>query len=143
MSRDSQKTYERERKQRLRKMSRDKDTYLLTNTISKKESLSRDKESSEGFERFWLAYPRRKGSNPKHPARLKFSRAVKSGVDPEAIISGAKNYAQEACPGTEFICMAVTWLNQRRWEDYAPTAEIVSLTPERRAEILAKLKRQA
>jgi hypothetical protein len=39
--------------------------------------------------------------------------------------------------------MAVTWLNQRRWEDYAPTAEIVSLTPERRAEILAKLKRQA
>src|SRR5271166_6432383 len=72
------------------------------------------------FDRFWSVYPKRTGGNPKSVARQKFDRAVKAGADPEHIIFGAKAYAAEArkAVGTEFIAMASTWLNQRRWEDY-------------------------
>lgn len=71
------------------------------------------------FDRFWTVYPKRIGQNPKHPASLKFLRAVKQGADPEAIIASARRYAIE-CSGIEdrtFVTQAVTWLNQRRWED--------------------------
>lgn len=70
------------------------------------------------FDQFWGAYPKRLGSNPKAPARAKFMTAVRRGSDPQKIIAGAQAYAREAKVGTEFVCMAVTWLNQRRWEDY-------------------------
>lgn len=75
-------------------------------------------------ERFWQAYPSRgDAANPKAPALEKFARAVKSGVDPEAIIAAAGRYAEiertAGRAGTEKIAQAVTWLNQRRWGDYA------------------------
>ncbi len=138
-------TYERERKQRLRMNVRDKQNqgiYLttLTKKVSKKDTLEKLSGTLQKNGLSEEAFPKRKGSNPKHPARAKFFRAVKSGVDPELIISGAGRYAEDPQTGTEFICMASTWLNQRRWEDYPP-AEITILTPERRAEILAKIKR--
>lgn len=80
------------------------------------------------FEDFWSVYPRRKGSNPKHPASLKFATAVKNGADPAHIVSSARRYADEAREqgneGTEFICMATTWLNQKRWLDYAPSMAV-------------------
>ena len=76
----------------------------------------------EPFDRFWSLYPKRVGSNPKAVARQKFLRAVASGVDAELIIAGAKAYTRELDKkvGTEFVAMASTWLNQRRWEDYEP-----------------------
>ncbi len=85
-------------------------------------------ESKEGrtmsndFERFWSVYPKRSGGNPKQPAMQKFLRAVKQGARPDDIIGGAKCYARECDAarktGTEFVAMASTWLNQRRWMDY-------------------------
>lgn len=76
------------------------------------------------FDDFWRVYPKRKGPNPKHPASLKFSTAVKNGADPKHLISSAERYAEELTKqrkaGSEFVCMAVTWLNQKRWLDYAP-----------------------
>lgn len=76
------------------------------------------------FDAFWLIYPKRKGCNPKAPARTKWDRAIKKGVEPERIINSAKAYADElkdlGQSGTEFVCQAKTWLNQQRWEDYAP-----------------------
>jgi hypothetical protein len=78
----------------------------------------------EDFQRFWKAYPRRDGANPKSPAKRKFIGAVRSGADPLAIISAAESYASEEAAkdrvGTPYIAQAVTWLNQRRWEDFAP-----------------------
>lgn len=87
--------------------------------------------ADEKFEEFWKAYPHRgKASDPKAPALEKFARAVKGGVDPEAIIAAAGRYAaiEQAAgrAGTEKVAQAVTWLNQRRWGDYpaeAPPSE--------------------
>lgn len=76
--------------------------------------------TDDKFEEFWREYPKRKGDNPKNPARKLFDAAVKQGADPNAIISGVKI----ACArnrekiGTEYIPQAVKWLRDRRWEDY-------------------------
>jgi hypothetical protein len=76
------------------------------------------------FDDFWSAYPKRKGSNPKHPASLKFATAVKNGADPAHLVSSARQYAEEleqqGKNDSEFVCMASTWLNQKRWMSYAP-----------------------
>jgi len=82
---------------------------------------------SEKFEEFWAAYPTRGGaSNPKTPAREKFARAVKSGADPDVLIASAKRYADIERKGGRFgsekVAQAVTWLNQKRWNDYPPSA---------------------
>lgn len=88
-------------------------------------------DRSEAFEKFWKAYPHRgEASDPKAPAREKFDRALKSGADPGAITAAAARYAEieraAGRSGTEKVAQAVTWLNQRRWEDYAPTASAAS-----------------
>ena len=76
------------------------------------------------FEEFWLEKPKRKGSNPKEQARIKFCRAVASGVDPQTIIGAARAWKQQeqenGKDGTEYVAMAVTWLNQKRFNDYEP-----------------------
>jgi hypothetical protein len=77
------------------------------------------------FVRFWAAYPRRDGANPREPARRKFAAAVKGGIDPEAIILAARRYGDELRArgqmGTQYVAQAVTWLNQQRWGDHATT----------------------
>lgn len=74
---------------------------------------------SEQFDRFWEAYPRRDGANPKQPAMKAFNRAVASGADPETIILGAQHYRREQHgKDARFIAQAVTWLNQERWGDH-------------------------
>lgn len=87
-----------------------------TDTDTKKKNILDD------FEKFWRAYPKRKGGNPKHPASLKFNLAAKNGAEPSEIIEAAKEFAAsertEGREGTEFVPQAVTWLNQRRWEDF-------------------------
>lgn len=76
------------------------------------------------FEEFWKCKPRRNGSNPKEQARIKFLRAVASGVDPQKIIGAAREWArierESGKDGTEFVAMAATWINQKRYEDYKP-----------------------
>lgn len=78
------------------------------------------------FEEFWKAYPRREGPNPRKPAEQKFNALVKTGVDPDVMIAGAKQLAVEEARrgkiGTPYVAQAVTWLNQQRWADHAATA---------------------
>jgi uncharacterized protein YdaU (DUF1376 family) len=75
------------------------------------------------FQNFWMAYPRRKGANPRWPASLKFSALVAAGADPQSITDAARRYSDEqrtaGKENTEFIAQAQVWLNQRRHEDYA------------------------
>lgn len=75
----------------------------------------------EDFEKFFAAYPRRQGSNPKKPASDKFHSLVKGGADPREIIAGAEAYAlscqAEGKIGTSFVAQAKTWLTQERWKD--------------------------
>lgn len=76
------------------------------------------------FEEFWKCKPRRNGSNPKDQARIKFLRAVANGVDPQKIIGAAREWSrierENGKDGTEYVAMAVTWINQKRYEDFAP-----------------------
>lgn len=78
----------------------------------------------DDFDRFWKAYPRRDGANPKQPARDKFARWVRKGAAPEAMIEAAEAYHRECEAsgqiGTPYVAQAQTWLNQRRWSDYEP-----------------------
>jgi hypothetical protein len=102
----------------------------------KKEEKEKEKELSGGrvatrpaesdFDKFWKAYPRRDGANPKAPAARKFSAIVRSGTDPQEIIDAAKRYAAEMrakCQErTPYVAQAITWLNQQRWADYSGLA---------------------
>lgn len=92
----------------------------------------------EGFQRFRAAYPKRKGDNwsERSPAFKAYQRAVKSGANPDEIVSGAAAYAahmiREGNTGerARYIKMAATWLNASDWEaDYAP-ASSASATPQ-------------
>ena len=82
------------------------------------------------FEEFWEAYPKRDGDNPKLPAKMKFDALVKTGVDPQTLIDGAKAYADEARRkgqiGTQYIAHALKWLTQQRWADAAAAAFVAS-----------------
>lgn len=77
------------------------------------------------FERFWQAYPKRAGANPKAPARKKFLTKAKT-TDPEFIIRAAERYADDVDErertdrrySRDFVCQAQTWLNQERWSEY-------------------------
>lgn len=84
----------------------------------KKDSLG---ASAPMFDEFWKAYPSRAAHpNPRKPAAAKFAIAVKAGVDPAAIIAGAKRYADDVrrtATDPQFVCQATTWLNQERWKD--------------------------
>ena len=100
-------------------------TTTSTTTSTKKEDIATvavatHRVSDEDFNEFWRSYPKRFGSNPKAPALKLFRAAVKSGADPPAIIAGARAYASDPATkvGTEFVCQAVKWLRDRRWEDY-------------------------
>ena len=103
---------------------------------------------ADEFDQFWAAYPSRGGAaNPKQPARDKFARAVKSGCEPSVLISAAKRYAEiernAGRFGTEKIAQAVTWLNQRRWADYAELATAESSKPSQEARWIRMLETHA
>lgn len=83
----------------------------------------------EQFERFWQAYPKRKGDPAKGPARELFVKAVAKGVDPEAIISGAKKFAGTQESGSQYVMQAQKWLRHRRWEDFQVTALPLAPSP--------------
>lgn len=75
----------------------------------------------EAFKRFRVAYPKRKGDDPRAPAHKRFLAKVRAGADPERIIAGAKAFAateaKRGSVGSEFIPHSSTWLNAERWED--------------------------
>jgi|SRR5215813_1621337 len=89
-------------------------------SLRKKESISAQIQ----FDRFWSAYPKRRGSNPKEPARKAFDRALKR-IDADALIAAVKAYAAAELDhiDTPYVCQAVTWLNQARWEQYQPKSK--------------------
>lgn len=77
-------------------------------------------ELDQQFERFWQAYPKRQGCNPKAPAKALFAKIISKGDDPEDLIHGALlcQQAERSNVGTPYIPQAVKWLRDRRWCDY-------------------------
>lgn len=110
---------------------------------SKKEK-EHDPAAAGAFERFRKVYPRRDGSQDWPKARESFDRAVRAGVDPEAIVGGAERYATDCRrrgdEGTRFVKQARTWLNGRLWEEFAnagPSAPTASISPDWRALVMS------
>jgi hypothetical protein len=100
---------------------------------------TRDTRPKEFFEKFKEEFPKREGAQPWKPAETKFLAIVRSGINPEEIISAARQCASDArrdkIYGTAFVPQAVTWLNQQRFADYLDAAESA-----RRAEQALKSK---
>ena len=82
------------------------------------EKKREDSSFEDSFEEFWRVYPKRKGANPKAPAKLKFKSALKD-TPAQDIISAARQYGATIpdSSGREFIPMAQTWLSQCRFLD--------------------------
>jgi hypothetical protein len=97
-----------------------------------KELSSASPPASSRFDEFWKEYPKRDGDNPRKPAEKKFNALVKTGVDPEFIIAGARKASAEArrqsSYGTKFVPQAIKWLNDQRFHDYA--AQSILIEPE-------------
>jgi hypothetical protein len=72
-------------------------------------------------EKFWPNYPKRAGSNPKEPARKKLVQLIVSGENPETILEGLRRLVRGLRArdkvGTEFVPMAMTWINRKGWRD--------------------------
>ena len=72
------------------------------------------KDSIVGFEKFWLACPRRVG---KEAARRAYEKARKTTSDSE-LLEGIRRYAtSRAGQDEQFTVHPATWLNQGRWAD--------------------------
>jgi hypothetical protein len=64
----------------------------------------------------------RKGRGGAEPA---WGRAMKDGADPEQIVLGARGYVAHIAQDDvepQMVCMAATFLNQWRWEQYVEIA---------------------
>jgi DNA-binding transcriptional regulator YhcF (GntR family) len=76
------------------------------------EPITRD--SIVGFEKFWLACPRRIG---KEAARKAYEKARKTTSDSE-LLEGMRRYAAtRAGQDEQYTVHPATWLNQGRWAD--------------------------
>lgn len=82
-----------------------------------------EKESAELFfdKQFWPAYPKRFGSNPKEPAKKKIVAAILKGEKSAEILAGVNrlytSLERTGKIGTEFVPMALTWINRKSWKD--------------------------
>lgn len=104
-------------------------------SVSRTDATGQDKTREKKdiyarFEDFWQVYPSRKPhSNPKKPAMEKFGIRVRDGIDPQAIINGAVNYAAAmASEDTDpkYIMQATKFLNQDVWQDYTSDDEALT-----------------
>lgn len=70
---------------------------------------------------FWPEYPKRDGGNPKEPTRKKIVAALISGENPDLILAGLRRLSKGLSArnkiGTEFVPMAMTWVNRKGWKD--------------------------
>lgn len=81
------------------------------------------KESPDGFDLFWQAYPKKVGK----PAALKAFKSAKiNGALPDVLKDiSAKSLSESWMKqGGQFIPNPATYLNQRRWEDAGPEVSI-------------------
>ena len=80
------------------------------------------------FEEFWKLKPGRAGDQPKSKARESWLKLLAGGVKAEVIIDAARQWAEavrkDGDEGKRFVPMAVTWLNQQRFDGYAPTTPV-------------------
>jgi len=90
----------------------------LSRRTVKKDSPSKDVHQ-EGFDAFWMIFPRKIG---KGTARSAFLKALKK-TDLETLLSGAEKYcAAREGQDKNYTAHPATWLNGERWLDEDPPA---------------------
>lgn len=106
-------------------------TEVQSSPVNASDATDADRDSTRTnltrFDEFWTAFPKRVA---KQAARRKWETLIRRGVDPDAIIHGAKRYAEEV-RGSEpqFIKQPDGWLNAGRWEDEPPRPPSRPSTP--------------
>jgi hypothetical protein len=95
--------------------------------IDKKEDIravAKTTRPNADFEAFWEARPKRKGADPKDPARKLYEAAVKAGADPAGLLAALRRYAaiEAERVGTPYLPQMVKWLRDKRWLDYPEIA---------------------
>lgn len=93
-------------------------------TPNSEANASESAAPSVGFEDFWQAFPRREGDNPRKPAELAWSRAIKRGATPNGLLDAAEAYRRQNPAPTRFIPRASTWLNEDRWRVEPTSSEV-------------------
>lgn len=97
----------------------------ITRTASASQSVF-DLPLVNAFDAAWTAYPKRAGGNSKTLARKAFEARLRTGVKPEALLSGVERYAAfvraTGKEGTEYVKQAATFFGpSEHWlEDWAP-----------------------
>lgn len=77
---------------------------------------------SNGFARFWEAYPRKQAKGAAERAYAKAVRQI-HGPDPPGLLLAALERVKPTWSEPQFIPHAATWLNDRRWEDEPETQD--------------------
>jgi hypothetical protein len=100
------------------------DTNLVTKPVTKpcaSEAEPQTPQMDDLFlDKFMAAFPRI-GSLVETEAALE--NAIASGVDPDAILAGARAYALEQKGNApRYVAYSENWLGDRRWEKHAPKA---------------------
>lgn len=109
------------------------DTEEIASSSSEEESIScasapkKANAESATFDLFWMAYPRKKGKKAAFQAYQKACREVPASKILEAVQRAKVHDPQWRKP--EYIPHPATWLNQGRWDDELPSAEIVPFRP--------------
>ena len=102
------------------------------NRVQNTDRVSEDTNSraSELFQDFWKAFPKRDGDNPRAKAQAKFTKLVEAGTSPAMLIAAACRCAeQNRETEPRYIPMAITWLNEQRWDDAKPQPELPTIKP--------------
>ena len=87
-----------------------------------------DEHTLGAFEEFWAAYPRAKDRDGTKAA---FLEAVAAGADAQAIVAGAKAYADENRGNSkQYIAYPANWLKAERWRDHEPKPTNANAAPE-------------
>jgi hypothetical protein len=112
---------------------------VLSSSKSRTDRSTVQRETPNGFERFWACYPRKVGKG----AALDEWRKLKPDAALSEMIAAAVE-AQKVAPqwqkdGGQFVPHPRTWLHQRRWEDQPdlPTQEQLLVSPQTRQNLAA------
>ncbi len=89
---------------------------------TRKKPTHKPPEGDEGFDEFWSVYPKK---DAKDPARKAWAKIAPDSALRDQIVAAVKARAQTkdwTKDGGQYVPMAATFLNQRRWEDEASEA---------------------
>ncbi|MET9262358.1 hypothetical protein [Amycolatopsis sp. NPDC004079] len=91
------------------------DGELSSSPPTRRRAEPKTSRGDPAFQEFYAAYPKHVG---RKAAESAWQRALRSGGEPDAMIAGAKRYAEErAGENPQYTKHPATWLNQGCWED--------------------------